>query len=54
MPQSISDSTKNLIDFRVSELIKMSLDSAILIIESDYELFSSLIDRLLKENTIIY
>lgn len=54
VPESIGDSTKNLIDFRVSELIKMSLDSAILIIESDYELFSSLIDRLLKENTIIY
>ena len=54
VPESIGDSTKNLIDNRVSKLINKSLSSAILIIERNYGSFNSLVNKLLKENTIIY
>ena len=54
VPESISDSTKNQIDNRVSELIQKFLNDAVSIIENDYDTFYSLIDKLLKENTIIY
>ena len=54
VPESIGDSTKNQIDNRVSKLINKSLSSAILIIERNYDSFNSLVNKLLKENTIIY
>ena len=54
VPESISDSTKNQIDNRVSELIKKSLNSAVSIIESNYDSFDLLVKKLLNENTIIY
>lgn len=54
VPESIGDSTKNQIDNRVSKLINKSLSSAILIIERNYDSFDSLVNKLLKKNTIIY
>ena len=54
VPESIGDSTKNQIDNRVSKLIKKSLNSAVSIIENNNDSFDSLVNKLLKENTIIY
>ena len=54
VPESIGDLTKNQIDNRVSELIIKSLNNAISIIENNYNSFYLLVNRLLKENTIIY
>ena len=54
VPESIGDLTRNKIDNRVSELIKKSLNSAVLIIENDYHLFQSLVNKLLTENTNLY
>ena len=54
VPESIGDSTRNQIDNRVSELIKKSLNSAVSIIENNNDSFDSLVNKLLKENTIIY
>jgi len=54
VPESIGDLTKNQIDNRVSDIIKKSLNSAVLIIENNYDFFNSLVNKLLKENTIIY
>ena len=54
VPESIGDSTRNQIDNRVSKLINKSLNSAILIIERNYNSFESLQSKLLKENIIIY
>lgn len=54
VPESIGDYTRNQIDNKVSALIKKSLNSAISIIENNYNSFDSLVNKLLKENTIIY
>ena len=54
VPESIGDLTKNQNDNKVSQLIKKLLNSAISIIENNYDSFDSLVNKLLKENTIIY
>ena len=54
VPESIGDYTRNQIDNKVSALIKKSLNSAISNIENNYNSFDSLVNKLLKENTIIY
>ena len=54
VPESIGDLTKNQIDNRVTKLINKSLQSAISIIEYNNDYFNLLVNKLLKENTIIY
>lgn len=54
VPESISDSTQNIIDTRISQLIKECLDKAVNIIETNKEHFNKLSNRLMLENTIIF
>ena len=54
VPESISDSTQNVIDTRISELIKECLDKAVNIIETNKEHFNKLSNRLMLENTIVF
>jgi cell division protease FtsH len=54
VPESISDSTQNVIDTRISELIKECLDKAVDIIETNEEHFNKLSNRLMHENTIVF
>ena len=54
VPEGISDSTQNLIDFRISELVKECLDKAVDIITDDLEYFKDYSVKLLAENTIVY
>ena len=54
VPESISDSTQNIIDIRVSELIKECLDKAVNIIIEQKEQFYGFSKKLLEENTIVY
>lgn len=54
VPESISDSTQNVIDTRISELIKECLDKAVQIIETNKEHFNKLSNRLMLENTIVF
>jgi cell division protease FtsH len=54
VPESISDSTQNIIDTRISELIKECLDKAVQIIETNKEHFNKLSNRLMLENTIVF
>ncbi len=54
VPESISDSTQNIIDTRISELITECLDKAVNIIMEQKEQFYEFGKKLLEENTIIY
>jgi cell division protease FtsH len=54
VPESISDSTQNIIDTRISELIKECLDKAINIIQNNKEYFNKLSNILINENTITF
>jgi cell division protease FtsH len=54
VPESISDSTQNTIDIRISELIKECLDKAVNIIMEQKEEFYIFGKKLLEENTIVY
>ena len=54
VPESISDSMQNIIDIRVSKLIKECLNKSINIIETKKDNFNDLTNKLLNENTIIF
>ena len=54
IPEGISDSTQNLIDYRISELVKECLHKAVNIINDDLEYFKDFSVKLINENTIIY
>ena len=54
VPESISDSTQNTIDTRISELITECLDKAVNIIMKQKEQFNEFGQKLLEENTIVY
>jgi len=45
---------KNVIDTRISELIKECLDKAVNIIETNKEYFNKLSNKLMLENTIVF
>lgn len=54
VPESISDSTQNIIDTRISELITECLDKAVNIILEQKEHFYRFGKKLLEENTIVF
>ena len=54
VPESISDSTQNIIEIRVSEIISECLDKAVKIIEDNLYDFCRLNNELLINNTLIF